>query len=56
MTYLHDKCEGEIELIHDNYGLCTTCGDEGQYVSIEELDDRTIIVSIPQPTCNRLED
>jgi hypothetical protein len=55
MTYLHDKCEGEVEVISDGYALCTLCGDEGEYVSVDESEDKTTIIAIPFPTCNRLE-
>jgi len=62
MTYIHDKCKGEIEtfpsddLPHCEYGLCTVCGDEGLLIVVEEnIWDKTVLVAIPLPSCNRLE-
>ena len=55
-TYIHDRCEGEVEIFEKDYGLCTECGDEGELIIIEEntFDDR-MLVGIPFPSCNRLE-
>jgi hypothetical protein len=55
MTYEHDKCTGEVEVISDGYALCTLCGDEGEYVTVDESDDRITVVAIPLLTCNRHE-
>ncbi len=32
ITYIHDKCEGEVDIIGDGYGLCIECGDEGEFI------------------------
>jgi hypothetical protein len=55
MLYEHDKCSGEVEIISDGYALCTLCGDEGEYVAVDESDDKITVVAIPLPTCNRLD-
>jgi len=37
MTYEHDKCSGEVEIIFDGYALCMLCGDEGEYVAVDNF-------------------
>lgn len=55
-TYIHDRCKGEVEIFDTNYGLCTECGDEGEFIIIEEnIFDDCVLVGIPFPSCNRLE-
>jgi hypothetical protein len=55
-TYIHDKCKGEIDILDEGYGMCTECGDEGEFVVIEEnIFDDSVLAGIPFPTCNRLE-
>ncbi len=55
-TYIHDKCEGEVEVFDQDYGLCVECGDEGEFIVIEEnIFDHRVLVGIPFPSCNRLE-
>lgn len=42
MTYIHDRCKGEVETFPSDesprceYELCTECGDEGLLVVVEE--------------------
>lgn len=53
-TYIHNKCEGAVEVIKKGYGLCTECGDEGEFTIIEENKPECyVLVAIPSPTCNR---
>lgn len=55
-TYVHDKCGGEVEVFDDDFGLCKECGDEGMFIVVtENLHDDCVLVGIPFPSCNRLE-
>jgi hypothetical protein len=54
-SYIHDKCQGAVDMLEEGYGMCTECGDEGEIVTVEESLDDTVTVAIPFPTCNRLE-
>ncbi len=56
-TYIHDKCEGAVDVIEQGYGLCTECGDEGEFTATEENEaEGYVLVRIPSPTCNRHSD
>jgi ssDNA-binding Zn-finger/Zn-ribbon topoisomerase 1 len=54
-AHIHDKCEGEVEIFDKDDGLCIECGDEGEFIIEESIFDDRVLVGIPFPTCNRLE-
>lgn len=59
MTYIHDTCGGEVELIYpdgcydDNYGLCTVCGEEGDLTIIDTDSIQKIVLVLIRITVIR---
>jgi hypothetical protein len=59
MTYIHDTCNGEVELIYpdgcydDNYGLCTVCGEEGELITVDTDSIQELVLVLIHITCIR---
>jgi hypothetical protein len=60
MSYLHNICEGRVEVIvgfdgcyDDNYGRCLRCGIEGELIAIDTKEAKGFVFVSIQSTTRR---